>query len=193
MSPTDKTRMEGDKVVPLTYDNGGIGRVVGGELLVRHDFSSNFMGWIAYTLSRSQRKDSGSGDYRLFDYDQTHILTVVASYKLPRNWEASGRFRFVSGNPRTPVLGSNYDATRDVYQAIYGEVNSARNGNFHQLDLRLDKKWIYDRWMLNFYVDLQNVYDRANPEGIQYNYDFSQNKVQGGLPILTIVGLKAEF
>jgi TonB family protein len=193
VSGTDATRMEGDKVVPLTYDNNGIGRVVGFELLVRHDFSSNFMGWIAYTLSRSERKDSGTSEYRLFDFDQTHILTLVATYKLPRNWEASGRFRFVSGNPRTPVVGSTYDASRDVYQPIYGETNSDRNGAFHQLDLRLDKKWIYDRWMLNFYVDLQNVYDRANPEGLQYNYDFTKNTVQGGLPILTIVGLKAEL
>jgi hypothetical protein len=118
---------------------------------------------------------------------------VVASYRLPRNWEASGRFRYVSGNPRTPVTGSVYDASRDVYQPTYGATNSARNGSFHQADLRLDKKWIYDRWMLNFYVDLQNVYDRANPEGLSYNFDFSQQKVQGGLPILTIIGLKAEF
>ena len=193
VSPTERVRMDGDKVVPLIYDNGGVGRVMGFELLVRHDFSSNFMGWVAYTLSKSERQDSGTSGYRLFDFDQTHILTIVGSYKLPRNWEASGRFRFVSGNPRTPVVGSTYDASRDVYQPMYGATNSDRNGSFHQLDLRLDKKWIYDAWMLNFYVDLQNVYDRANPEGLSYNYDFSLNKVQGGLPILTIVGLKAEF
>jgi len=193
VSPTDAVRMDGDKVVPLRYDNGGEGRVYGGELLLRHDFSHNFMGWLAYTLSRSERIDSGETDYRLFDFDQTHILTLVGSYKLPRNWELSGRFRFVSGNPRTPVVGSVYDSNRDVYQPMYGAVNSARNGPFNQLDVRLDKKWIYDAWMLNFYIDLQNVYDRANPEGLQYNYDFSRSAVQGGLPILTIIGLKAEF
>ena len=128
---------------------------------------------------------------RLFDYDQTHILTLVGSYKLPRNWEVSGRFRFVSGNPRTPVVGSVYDAGRDVYHPVYGEVNSDRNGSFNQLDLRIDKKWIYDRWMLNFYVDLQNVYDRANPEGLTYNYDYSERISISALPLFPFAGLRA--
>ena len=42
-------------------------------------------------------------------------------------------------------------------------------------------------------IELDTVAGAGTCYGIQYNYDFSQNKVQGGLPILTIVGLKAEF
>ena len=47
--------------------------------------------------------------------------------------------------------------------------------------------------MLNAYVDIQNVYNRPNPEGIYYNYDFSQSRTAQGLPIVTILGLRAEF
>jgi hypothetical protein len=72
-------------------------------------------------------------------------------------------------------------------------VNTARNGTFHQLDLRVDKRWVYKRWMFNAYLDIQNVYNRANPEGIQYNYNFRQSKPQQGLPLLTILGMRAEF
>ena len=88
---------------PLIYDNGGTGRVYGMELVARHDFTNNFTGWLAYTLSRAERRDSGETEDRLFDFDQTHILTVVGSYLLPRNWQVGGRFRLVSGNPITPV------------------------------------------------------------------------------------------
>jgi hypothetical protein len=193
VSPTSALRTEGGAAVPLVYDNGGRGRVTGLELLVRHDFSRGFMGWVAYTLSRAERRDSGSPSFRLFDFDQPHILTAVASYQLPSNWEISSRFRLASGSPRTPVTGRIYDAARDDYQPLYGPVNSARNGTFHQLDLRLDKRWVYQRWMLNLYLDLQNVYSRRNPEEVDYSYDYSQAATSRGLPVLGIFGIKAEL
>jgi TonB family protein len=178
---------------PLIYDNRGRGRVYGMELVARHDFANNFTGWLAYTLSRSLRTDSNATRERLFDFDQTHILTAVASYLLPRNWQVGGRFRLVSGNPRTPVVGSVFNASSDRYDPIFGEVNSARNGPFHQLDLRVDKRWVYQGWMLSVYLDMQNVYNRANPEGIAYNYSYDLSRAQGGLPILTILGIRGEF
>ncbi len=46
----------------------------------------NDLAWVAYTLSKSERKDPGASNFRLFDHDQTHILTVVGSYRLPKNW-----------------------------------------------------------------------------------------------------------
>ena len=181
------------QLVPQRFDNKGRGDIYGMELVVRHELAHNLTGWIAYTLSRSRRTDSGQMDSRLFDFDQTHILTAVASYVLPRNWQVGARWRLVSGNPMTPVVGSVYNASRDQYEAVYGGVNTARNPPFHQLDLRVDKRWIYQRWILDAYLDIQNVYDRANPEGLSYNYDFSQSKVQQGLPIVTIIGLRGEF
>jgi TonB family protein len=178
---------------PLVYDNRGKGRVYGLELVARHDFAHNFTGWIAYTLSRALRTDSGATEERLFDFDQTHILTAVASYLLPRNWQVGGRFRLVTGNPTTPVIGSVFNASFDRYDPIYGGVNTARIGTFHQLDLRIDKRWIYRDWILGIYLDIQNVYNRANPEGIQYNADYSDSRPQQGLPILTILGIRGEF
>ena len=193
VSGTDATVVENGVTRPLIYDNDGEGRVFGLEVVARHDFTNNFSGWLAYTLSRSTRRDSGATEDRLFDFDQTHILTMVASYVLPRNWQIGGRFRLVSGNPITPVAGAVYNASVDRYEPYYGEVNSDRLPMFHQLDLRIDKRWIYQRWMLNVYLDIQNVYNRANVEEYSYNYNFRRYNPQQGLPILTILGIKAEF
>jgi outer membrane receptor protein involved in Fe transport len=178
---------------PENYTNGGHGRAYGLELVARHEFTSKFSGWLAYTLSRATRHDAGGSEDRLFDYDQTHILTVIASYLLPRNWQIGGRFRLVSGNPITPVVGSVYNASIDRYQPTYGAVNSDRLPAFHQLDLRVDKRWIYQRWMLNLYLDIQNIYNRANVEDRDYNFNYRQSNPQQGLPILPILGVKAEF
>jgi TonB family protein len=190
---TDRIVMRDGMLRPLVYDNGGTGRVYGLELVARHEFNHNFTGWLAYTLSRSERRDSGATGYRLFDFDQTHILTAVAGYLLPRNWQIGARFRLVSGNPRTPVVNAVYNAGSDRYDPVYGAVNSDRNGAFHQLDFRLDKRWVYQSWMLNVYLDVQNAYNHANPEGLAYNYNFRQSKPLQGLPILTILGIRAEF
>ena len=178
---------------PLQFDNRGRGRVMGGELVIRHDWHDRFAGWLAYTLSRSVRRDSGATEDRLFDFDQTHILTAVGTYAFARTWHIGARFRLVSGNPRTPIEGAVFNASADRYQAVYGRPNSARNAAFHQLDLRIEKRWVFERWMLNLYLDVQNVYNRANPEGVVYNYDYRESKVQQGLPIFPILGLRADL
>ena len=127
ISRTDQTAIVDGKQIALRYDNGAVGRVVGVEVVARHEMHSKFTGWLAYTLSRSQRRDSGETDYRLFQYDQTHILTAVGMLSLPRNWQLSSRFRLVSGNPQTPVAGSVFDSARAEYQPIYGPKFSSRD------------------------------------------------------------------
>jgi len=178
---------------PLLYDNNGKGRIYGLELVARHEFANKLTGWIAYTLLRSERLDSGETEYRLFDFDQTHILTMVGIYQLPKNWQIGSRFRIVSGNPSTPVIGSVFNASADRYDPIYGGVNTSRNPLFHQLDVRLDKRWIYKSWILGTYLEIQNVYSQANFEAPLYNYNFRQSGKVSGLPILTILGIRAEF
>jgi hypothetical protein len=64
---------------------------------------------------------------------------------------------------------------------------------FHQLDLRVDKRWQFKDWRLSAYLDVQNVYNNPAVEAIVYNYDFSQQAFQTGLPILPSIGLRGEF
>lgn len=193
VGPTDATHVVNGADVPVTYDNGARGRVVGLEVVARRELAAGFFGWITYTLSRSERLDSGQGEWRLFDYDQTHILSAVAAVDLPRHWRLASRFRYVSGNPQTPVIGSVFNNVTDEYDPTFGKVNSARQPGFLQLDVRLDKQWVFDRWLLDAYVDLQNATNHTNPEGIAYNYDYTQSKVSQGLPVLTFLGVRAEF
>ncbi len=117
VSATTALRPDG---TPLRLDNNGAGRVYGMEVVARHEMTKKFTGWLAYTLSRAERRDSGSTTYRLFEYDQTHILTLFGTYQLPRNWQIGSRFRLVSGDPTTPVTGAVYNASIDRYSALYG-------------------------------------------------------------------------
>jgi TonB family protein len=172
--------------------NGGRGRIYGLEVSAKLKPTARGFGFLSYTLSRSERNDHGDG-WRLFDYDQTHILTVAGGYRLPRNWDLGATFRYASGNPGTPILGGIYDANADFYSPVFGATNSIRNPATHQLDLRIEKGWRFQSWALAAYLDLQNVYNHRSQEGLQYSYDYATSKPVLGLPILPSFGLRGEL
>ncbi len=180
-------------VRPEIQASTGIGHIYGGELLARKALTRNLYAWLSYTLMRSTRRDTPEDDFILFDFDQTHILTAIASYKLPRQWQIGARFRLVSGNPQTPITGSVYDGASGVYIPIQGPVNSDRLPPFHQLDIRVDKRWVYRRLSFLLYVDILNVYNAQNVEGFQYSYNFQQQTQIASLPILPSIGLRLEW
>jgi TonB family protein len=187
--------VRGEQATDPKLQNDGIGRVYGGELLIRQELWKGLFGWIAYTISRSERQDHPDDPWRLFQFDQTHILTLVASYKFGRGYQVGVRFRYVTGNPYTPVPqgAAFYDANRDAYVPLYGAPYSARLAAFNQLDVRFDKTWTFNRWGLSLYIDLQNVYRADNPEGVSYNYNYTQTTPVTGLPFLPVLGLRGDF
>ncbi|HVJ91433.1 MAG TPA: TonB-dependent receptor, partial [Labilithrix sp.] len=116
--------------------NSQKGRIYGGELMLRMKPQGRFFGFVSYTLMRSERRDEGQ-PWRLFDRDQTHILGATALYRLGRGWELGASVRYTSGTPYTPVVGSTYDATADVYSPRNGRPMSARNPAFSRVDVRV--------------------------------------------------------
>lgn len=174
-------------------DGGGVGRVYGAELLVRQELWRNFFGWISYTLMRSERIEHPGDPWRPFQYDQTHILTVLGSYKLPYGFQVGVRFRYATGNPYTPVVRAYYDVNSSVFIPLYGAPYSGRLPAFHQLDLRVDKTFAFNNWKLIVYLDLQNAYNATSVEGVTYSYDYRTARYLNGLPILPVFGLRGEF
>jgi hypothetical protein len=174
------------------FVNDGHGRIFGGELAAEARPDDATFAYLAYTLSRSERSDHG-GPYRLFDHDQTHILSLAVSRELGAGWELGTRFRLVSGNPTTPVTGSVFDARTGVYVPTHGPVNSDRNPMFHQLDVRVEKRFKIGAFTLAPYLDVQNAYNATNAAGYTYNYDYSKREAASGLPLFPNLGLRGEL
>lgn len=173
----------------------GEGRVMGLEILLRYPPKDRFFGWIAYSLSRADRRPTPSDDWVRFDLDQTHNVTMIGSYQLNRNITIGGRFRYISGNPYTPVVSATFDADFGGYIPELGTQNSARIPPFHQLDIRIDKKYRKETWSLTLYLEVTNVYNNRSIEfEPDYNFDFSQAQFEKiGLPIIPVLGLEGEF
>jgi hypothetical protein len=182
-----------DQVVPdiqKNYSNNGSGTILGGEIQAKYRIS-DWSSQLVYTYLKSERSIPGYGT-QPSEFDQTHNLNLIGSLTKER-WTYSARFRFVSGLPYTPVTGSNFDSDNDVYIPVTGRIYSQRFDPFNQLDVRFDRKFIYDSWILTAYLDIQNLTNSRNSQNIQYSYDYKQNTKVRGLPILPTFGIKGEF
>jgi len=167
----------------------GTGSAYGVELIARRNVG-RWTGWIAYAYARSYRTNpTQGGDAHPYVLDQPHSLTVVGTTELGR-WRLGGRFRYTTGNPYTPVAGA-YQKSDASWVAVDGPVLSQRLPDFVQLDLRVDRAWPRPWGMtgtLNLYIDIQNVVNRHNPEGVTYNKDYTQLSYTSGLPIFPSIG-----
>jgi hypothetical protein len=184
---TDETRSDGS---PLRNSNDGTGKVIGAQT----QFSYNYKEYTligAYTYLQSTRKDPGIDEYPS-EFDQTHNLNLIGVLEKTR-WSYSLRVRYITGNPYTPVTGGVYDSDRDVYNPIRGEFFSERFDSFTQVDFRIDRKFVYKLWILSAYLDIQNLLNAENTQGISYNYDFTEKQITRGLPVIPIIGLRGEF
>jgi len=138
------------------------GRSYGLEFLYQQKLLKGFYAILAYTLVNSEFKDKND-TYVPTAWDSKHIISLTGGKRFKSGWEIGFRWLYSGGSPYTPYdiatssLKQNWDINglgiRD-----YSLLNTRREGNFHQLNIRFDKKWFFDKFSLNFYLDLQNAY-----------------------------------
>lgn len=195
------------------------GRAFGFEVLVREKDFRGFNLILSYTFVRSEFQDKNNR-YVPSAWDNKHILNITILRKLKHNWDVGAKWRFVGGAPFTPydLAKSSLRAAWDVQNRgylDYGRFNTERTGVFHQLDVRVDKEYFFDKWSLMLYVDVQNVYNfklkqrdyltnldangrpNINPATENLPYD-QQRYILRGLPnesgtVLPTLGIIVEF
>jgi TonB family protein len=194
-----ETSLEGfykqlDHLVTQGLGSTGSGVIYGAEVLVRYKPDAHFFGWLAYTLSRSMTRDAPGMPLVLSQFDETHILTVLGSYRLGRGWEFGARYRLTSGYMYTPETYGFYDENIGTYlaQQAYPAFGS-RLPLFNSLDLRVDKTWKYRWGQIGAYLDVLNVYNSGNVDGISYNFNSTRTSYIGDLPFLPSLGLRVEM
>ncbi len=182
----------------LHLSNRGLGEAIGAEVLVRRELARGLFGWVAYTVSRAIRRDDPTlppyPAWHPFALDQTHVLTLVLSYRLPGDWILGTRVRSVTGNPYTPMIGHVLDADTGRTRCLPSpQLLSSRLPGFFQADTRVDKRWVFERWMLSMYLDVENVTNRQNAEFRFNSYDCTEQVPIPSVPILPTLGLRAEW
>lgn len=144
-------------------DASSIGRAYGAEFLFQQKFFKGWYGIIAYTIYWSEFKDK-KGNFVSSSWDSRHIISLTGGKKFNKNWEIGLRWGAQGGSPYTPydfeasAEPSNWDANQRGIKN-YDLLNSQRTKWSHQLNLRVDKKWFFNKWSLNLYLDIQNAYN----------------------------------
>jgi outer membrane receptor for ferrienterochelin and colicin len=157
---------------PLISD--GKGRAYGIEALFTANDIKKFNIYAVFTYFISEFTDI-QGKYVSSSWDNRFILNLTASRKFKYDWLVSARWRLIGGSPYTPIdeyVSSQiniWDARRQPY-LDYTKFNSLRLGNYHQLDIRVDKEFAWKNFDITLYLDIQNVYNyKAESEPIYTN------------------------
>jgi hypothetical protein len=136
-----------DAGVPRAMTVARQGRSYGLEVLLRRRDADRWFGWLSYTLSRSERLVAQR--WQPFDFDRRHIVNLVAGLRLPRNWELGARMLFQTGTPLD-----------------WSDNHPTRSDPYFRFDLRVDKRAVWNNWLLDFYVDVTNATVSAETGGI---------------------------
>ena len=177
----------------LFWENTRVGDTIGFELLLRRKVTRHLFGWASYTLSKTRDRRKPTSNYRPATFDQRHTLNLVASYRTDSNWEFGGRFRLSTGRPITDVVGGTFDADSGGYDRVSGPFRGDRRKTFRQLDVRAEKTWVFDTWKLGVYVDIQNVLNTVNEEGVQYDFRFRERSPISSVPFVPTLGFRGQF
>ena len=174
------------------YANDGTGRTFGLEFLANVNTDTT-TGFLSATVGRSDRIKRPGDERTLFEYDQPLILNALVSQKLPKRWRIGARVRYGSGNPYTPVTNRIFNHDRREFIPVYGERDSARLPPFFSLDIRIDKDYVFKKWTLTTYLDLQNATYSKNVENQGYSYDYREEEPTLSPPPLPAFGLRGEW
>lgn len=146
----------------------GKGRSYGAELQFQQKLSNNFYGIFAYTWFYSEFTGFDTSNFIPSVWDSRHLVSFVGGYKFNRNWEFSSRYRFAG---RTPFVPADLDATLANYPEVildYSRLGEDRLDIFSALDVRLDKKWNFEKFALNLFIEAQNILGQNNPSPPEY-------------------------
>lgn len=139
------------------------GRSYGIEFLYQQKLIKGFYCLLAYTYVNSEF-ETKNGDFAPSTWDSKHIVSLTGGKRFKKNWEVGFRWSFSGGAPFTPFDEESSSLTYvwDVNNSAvldYNQLNQQRGSDYHQLNLRVDKRFSFEKWSLNLYLDIQNVYN----------------------------------
>jgi len=175
----------------------GTGRAYGLELYAMKGLG-RWMGWISYTIGRSELKVNGinygndnanrQGQWFPARYDQRHNLKIASSFDWNDRLSISANFTFLSGTPTT--YPTDRITVQDyVIPYISGNKrNNIRIPDYHRLDLSLTIRKIWRgkngrRGDDNLVLSVYNLYARKNPFSIYFSQ--GNDRLTPGDPVIT--------
>ncbi len=188
----DDLPMEVNESGPPVYASTGNGFARGVDMFLGFQTSdtspglrSGWRGFAAYTYLEAERlytpwQDNGRYETptQAFkpDFAIPNTIQLVAHKAMPWGVSASLGFRFATGRPTTPVIGT--EATEFGLTPIYAEINSDRLPGFRRVDLSASRPFaVGNGTSLLAFVGINDVFDRRNAFRYVYSADWRERRV----------------
>ncbi|WP_240359250.1 TonB-dependent receptor domain-containing protein [Pyxidicoccus trucidator] len=197
-------------------DVEGRGYSYGVELMVRRPLGRRWFGWLTYGFNQSRRFERYSrlgpqGEeleqaegYLPYVFEQAHSVNAALSYRFA--FATVGAVaHFNTGRPESGQFGyrtrrPGNDAEGNEEWMPVDRESVDRLPAFFRLDVRASHSWVFDRFVLDAYLDVFNITARSEVVSYEYGYEAPPGQPVGlkkskiGLPvILPTLGVKGTF
>ena len=160
----------------INYSNDGYGYAKGIDFIWKGNYKK-FSGWISYGFLNSKRLWMDYEKFSSSDFDITHNFTAVIKYNFNFKYEIGINYKYATGKPMTPVIGSIYHTEMNVYEPVYGIDNSSRQKDYQRLDIRFTYFTnLFNKYFTVLYMEGLNILNTKNIFGYSYNFDYTEKK-----------------
>jgi len=186
-----------DDRVTYTPENGS---AKGLELFVKKDTGGKFNWWGSYAYALAEDQIDGKTVPR--NFDQRHTVYLDFNYRPNPKWRLNWAWQYHSGWPYTAVAFQRVVLNNDAvsYELIYEPRNGARLPAYHRFDVRANRYFNVGKGQLAVFVEVINLYNRANVRSYVYDLDLQPNgqfvatrNAEKWFPRLPSIGISWEF
>jgi hypothetical protein len=194
----------------------GHGFAKGIEFFLQKKRTGHIFYTLSYSYSRSKGYDPRYDVTYDWDYDYRHVFTLVSGFFYDFrevNWykkvnkkfwynliawalpvadqlEIGIRWRYLGGRPYTQ---QTYFPRYRTWTILPGTpYNTLRYPEYHRLDLRIDRRYMFRNWNMVTYFDIMNIYGRDNLWSYRYNGDGTREEILQW-QIFPVGGITIEF
>ena len=176
----------------LILNNNATGYARGVDMFAQKQLTNRIYGLISYSYLVSRFKSPELDEFDS-DFDTRHVFTLIGGYRLSDQWEFSGKWRYISGKPYTPIIGSDEVIPGDWEPIFADGINVERFPSYHRLDFRLDRRLHFPRWNLVTYFEIENIYNRRNIWSYEWDRSKGKNREIHQFGFFPIGGIRLEF
>ncbi len=162
------------------------GRAYGIELLAKKPLGK-LNGWLSYTYSRTQLRESDRGEgYNINDgnwypaaYDKPHDFKLIGNYKITQRFSISVNADYSTGRPVTIPISKYYYG--GGYRLYYSDRNAYRIPDYFRMDIAINIEPSHNLTLLTHSTITFGVYNiTGRKNAFSVYYDTSQgSKIQG--------------
>lgn len=155
------------------YNSDGYGYAKGIDVFLKSKITNKYSAWISYSYTDSKRLQYNSVVQSPANYDLTHTVSVVGSYDITPNLTTGITYKVSTGKPYTPIIGSYFDSTQNLYAPVYADYNTGRFPTYQRVDVNLQYIFsLFNKFAVAVF-QINNLLNQKNLYGYTYNFDYS--------------------